>query len=120
MHIRRRELIVGGGAFAAAHIVHAETFPNPRTVVTNELGKFTVEVYPQKAPVTVKNYLAYVDGGFLNGGSVYRIVAPKNQSDVVAYKIAVIQWGLGPEREDKSPFPPIAHEDTRKIGRAHV
>ena len=116
----RRELIIGGAAFAAASLVHAETSPNPRTIVTTELGKFTIEVFPAKAPISSKNYLAYVDGGYLNGGSVYRIVAPRNQSADVAYKIAVIQWGLGPEREDKPPFPPIAHEDTRMTGLKHV
>jgi peptidyl-prolyl cis-trans isomerase A (cyclophilin A) len=120
MHIRRRELIIGGTALVTARFVHADTSSNPRTVVTTELGKFTVEVYPQKAPISSKNYLAYVDGGYLNGSSVYRIVAPKNQSDDVAYKIAVIQWGLGPEREDKPPFPPIAHEDTRTTGLKHL
>jgi len=120
MQMRRREMIVGGAAFAAARGTHAETSPNPRSVVTTELGKFTVEIYPQKAPISSKNYLAYVDGGYLNGSSVYRIVAPKNQGDDVAYKIAVIQWGLGPEREDKPPFPPITHEDTRTTGLKHV
>ena len=118
--MRRREIIVGGMALAAAHIVRAETSPDPRTVVTTELGKFTVEVSPRKAPISAKNYLAYVDGGYLNGGSVYRIVAPKNQGDDVAYKIAVVQWGLGPEHEDKPPFPPIAHEDTRATGLKHL
>ena len=120
MHMRRRALIVGGAAFAAARGLHAETSPNPRTVVTTELGKFTIEVYPAKAPISSKNYLAYVDGRYLNGSSVYRIVAPKNQGDDVAYKIAVNQWGLGPEREDNPPFPPIAHEDTRTTGLKHL
>jgi peptidyl-prolyl cis-trans isomerase A (cyclophilin A) len=116
----RRELMIGAAAFAAARIAHAETSTNPRTVVTTELGKFTIQVDPAKAPISSKNYLAYVDGGYLNGSSVYRIVAPKNQGDDVAYKIAVIQWGRGPEREDQPPFPPIAHEDTRATGLKHL
>jgi peptidyl-prolyl cis-trans isomerase A (cyclophilin A) len=116
----RRELIIGGTALVTARFVHADTSSNPRTVVTAELGKFTVEVYPAKAPISSKNYLAYVDAGYLNGSSVYRIVAPKNQGDDVAYKIAVIQWGLGPEREATPPFPPIAHEDTRTTGLKHL
>jgi peptidyl-prolyl cis-trans isomerase A (cyclophilin A) len=118
--MRRRELIIGGTAFAATRIVHADALPNPSTIVTTELGKFTVEVFPRKAPITVRNYLAYVDGGYLNGGSIYRIVAPKNQSDDVAYKIAVIQWGSGPERADNPPFPPIPLEDTRTTGLKHL
>ena len=118
--MRRRDLIIGGTAFAAAKLTHADEQPNPRTIVTTELGKFTIEVYPRKAPISARNYLAYVDGGYLNGSSIYRIVAPKNQSDEVTYKIAVVQWGMGPEREDNPPFPPIAHEDTRMTGLKHV
>jgi peptidyl-prolyl cis-trans isomerase A (cyclophilin A) len=118
--MRRRELIIGGTAFAATRIVRADTSSNPRTVVTTDLGKFTVEVFPEKAPISTRNYLAYVDGGYLNGSSVYRIVAPKNQSDDVAYKIAVIQWGRGPERADNPPFPPIALENTRTTGLKHL
>jgi len=119
MHLNRRGLIVGGAAFATARIVRADT-PNLRTIVTTELGKFTIEVYPDKAPISSKNYLAYVDGGYLNDSSIYRIVAPRNQGDDVAYKIAVIQWGRGPERADNPPFPPIAHEDTRTTGLHHL
>jgi peptidyl-prolyl cis-trans isomerase A (cyclophilin A) len=121
----RRELMIGAAAFATASIARAETSPNPRpvnpqTIVTTELGKFTIDVYPEKAPISSKNYLAYVDGGYLNGSSVYRIVAPKNQGDDVAYKIEVVQWGRGPDSADNPPFPPIAHEDTRTTGLKHV
>jgi hypothetical protein len=52
--MRRRELIIGGTAFAATRIVRAETSPNPRTIVTTELGKFTVEAFPQEAPITAR------------------------------------------------------------------
>jgi peptidyl-prolyl cis-trans isomerase A (cyclophilin A) len=112
--------MIGGTTFAATRILRADPLSNPRTVVITELGKFTVEVFPRKAPITARNYLAYVDGGYLNGSSVYRIVAPKNQSDDVAFKIAVIQWGRGPERADNPPFPPIALEHTRTTGLKHV
>jgi peptidyl-prolyl cis-trans isomerase A (cyclophilin A) len=118
--MRRRDLIIGATALGATRMVRADTAPDPRTIVTTELGKFTVEVYPRRAPISANNYLAYVDGGYLNGGSVYRIVAPRNQGDGVPYKIAVIQWGMGPEREDNPPFPPIAHEDTRMTGLKHL
>lgn len=115
----RRDVIIGGVAFAAAGFARADQ-ANPRTVVKTELGSFTVEVYEHQAPVTAKNYLAYVDGGYLNGGSVYRIVAPQNQGAEVRYKIAVIQWGRGPERADSPPFPPIPLEDTRTTGLKHL
>jgi peptidyl-prolyl cis-trans isomerase A (cyclophilin A) len=121
--MRRRELIVGCTALAVTHIAQAampEPSPNPRTVVTTELGRFVVEVYERQAPITAKNYLAYVDGGYLNGSTVYRIVAPRNQPNDLKHKIAVVQWGADPLDPSRSPFPPIPHEDTRMTGLKHV
>ncbi len=37
-------------------------------------GPFTVELYPKEAPVTVENFLKYVDDGFFDGTIFHRIV----------------------------------------------
>lgn len=37
-------------------------------------GAFTVELFPQEAPVTVENFLKYVDDGFFDGTIFHRIV----------------------------------------------
>jgi len=37
-------------------------------------GAFTVELYPQEAPVTVENFLRYVDDGHFDGTIFHRIV----------------------------------------------
>ncbi len=37
-------------------------------------GGFTVELYPEEAPVTVENFLAYVDEKFFDGTIFHRIV----------------------------------------------
>jgi peptidyl-prolyl cis-trans isomerase A (cyclophilin A) len=116
--MRRRDLIIGGTAFTAAKLAHAAD-ANPHAVITTELGSFTVEIYPRQAPITAKNFLAYIDGGYLNNSSVYRIVAPRNQPDEVKYKIYVVQWGTDPKHPNDTPFPPIPHEDTRTTGLKH-
>ncbi|MFQ5992653.1 MAG: peptidylprolyl isomerase [Nitrospiraceae bacterium] len=46
---------------------------NPKVVFSTTWGRFTVELYPDKAPVTVKNFLAYVDGGFYDGTVFHRV-----------------------------------------------
>lgn len=38
------------------------------------LGGFTVELYEREAPVTVANFLAYVDAGFFDGTVFHRVV----------------------------------------------
>lgn len=37
-------------------------------------GAFSVELFPKEAPVTVENFLAYVDEGFFDGTIFHRIV----------------------------------------------
>ena len=56
------------GAFAANP---AET--SNVHLITN-LGEIEIELYPEKAPVTVKNFLAYVDAGFYNGTIFHRVI----------------------------------------------
>lgn len=41
--------------------------------ITNQ-GEFVVELYPQKAPKTVANFLKYVDEGFYNGTIFHRVI----------------------------------------------
>ena len=89
------------------------------TRVETALGSFVIAVDPSVAPRTVANYLAYVDGGFLDKGSVYRIVTLANQPPETKHKIEVIQWGMNLPDDKAPPFAPIAHETTRETGLRH-
>jgi len=89
------------------------------TRVDTELGAFVVAVDPAKAPITVANYLAYVDARQLDGGKVYRIVTPANQSAETKHKIEVVQWGRHQADDEQAPRPPIAHETTAMTGIKH-
>ncbi len=40
-------------------------------VIETTLGKFTIRLFADKAPVTVKNFLEYVDAGFYDGTVFY-------------------------------------------------
>ena len=99
------------GAWAATPIV---------TRVDTALGSFEITVDPAVAPRTVANYLAYVDGRFLDGGSVYRIVTLANQTPETRHKIEVVQWGMKLSDGKAPPFEPIAHESTRETGLRHL
>lgn len=39
------------------------------------LGDFTIELYPEKAPITVKNFLSYIDEGFYNDTIFHRVIS---------------------------------------------
>jgi peptidyl-prolyl cis-trans isomerase A (cyclophilin A) len=114
-----RRQVLGLVAGAAAGLPSLAATP-VRTRVETTLGAFIIEVDPAVAPITVANYLRYVDGGFLDKASVYRIVTLANQSPETRHKIEVIQWGMKLEDDQKPPFPPIAHETTRETGLRHL
>ncbi len=46
----------------------------PKVVFTTSVGEFTVELYPDKAPKTVENFLEYVNSGFYDGTAFHRVV----------------------------------------------
>ncbi|WP_421737143.1 peptidylprolyl isomerase [Caulobacter sp.] len=107
----RRALVLG---LATLPLVAAA--PGPvRVTLATELGPIVVELYPDKAPITVANFLAYADRHLLDGGSFYRTVGPKNDNNPAT--ISVIQGGLN---RDDSPLPAIAHETTRVTGIRHT
>ena len=93
--------------------------PAVRTRVETALGSFVIAVDPQVAPVTVANYLAYVDARHLDGGAVYRIVTLANQTPETKHKIEVVQWGMNTPDDKPAPFAPIVHETTRQTGLRH-
>ncbi len=89
----------------------------PRVILRTALGDIRLELYPEQAPVTAQNFLRYVDAGLYEGASFYRVVREGNQPND-AFKIAVIQGGLGMEPDERR-FEPIPHETTRTTGLRH-
>jgi len=47
---------------------------NPSVVVKTSMGSFTIELHADKAPVTVENFLRYVDDGFYSGTLFHRVI----------------------------------------------
>jgi peptidyl-prolyl cis-trans isomerase A (cyclophilin A) len=89
---------------------------NPVITISTELGEINVELFNVEAPVTVANFLQYVDSSLFIDGSFYRVVTMGNQPrDSV--KIAVIQGGR--QGSGSRGFAPIEHENTGKTGILH-
>jgi peptidyl-prolyl cis-trans isomerase A (cyclophilin A) len=92
--------------------------PKPvRVVIRTDKGDIELELDAARAPVTVANFLRYVDAKLYDGGRFHRTVTPDNQPDKKV-KIEVIQAGLAPERE-KDAFHAIKLERTRDTKLAH-
>lgn len=47
---------------------------NPQVLLKTTKGDITIELYPEKAPVTVKNFLSYVNEKFYDGTIFHRVI----------------------------------------------
>ncbi len=54
--------------------VFAEGASAPRVILETSMGRIALELYPDKAPKTLKNFLQYVDDGFYDGTIFHRVI----------------------------------------------
>ncbi len=47
---------------------------NPKVIMKTSMGDITIELYPDKAPITVKNFFSYVDEKFFDGTIFHRVM----------------------------------------------
>ena len=94
----------------------AQTKPQPgivRVRVETSAGAFMLGLNARRAPQTVKNFLAYVDDGRLEGQDIYRVARARN-----APHIGFVQGGI---RSDATRIlPPFPLETTRQTGLKHL
>jgi peptidyl-prolyl cis-trans isomerase A (cyclophilin A) len=114
MLLRRTLLALAAALAVTPSLADAQT-PNPRVIITTTEGAMTIELYPDKAPITVANFLKYVDRKLYDGATFYRASKPKGQ---VANDYGTIQGGL--QNNPRKVLPPIAHESTLKTGLKHI
>ena len=88
---------------------------NIPVVIETNRGDIYLELYANQAPVTVTNFLSYVDSGLYQNSWFYRTVTLENQP-LNEIKIEVIQGGL---YDETSMLPEIAHETTTQTGIRH-
>ncbi len=93
---------------------------NPRVVMETPEGAITLELYPEAAPLTVANFLRYVDAGAFDGAHFYRVVRPGNDPLVSAIQGGLwTPWEDGMDPDYEAPFPSIVHETTQMSGLSH-
>ena len=89
----------------------------PRVTIRTDLGEIQVELDAKAAPITVTNFLRYVEAGLYNGGMFHRTVTLSNQP-TNSIKIEVIQAQANPAQSNAFPAP-ILLERTRDTGLRH-
>jgi peptidyl-prolyl cis-trans isomerase A (cyclophilin A) len=94
------------------------SYKNPHVLIETQLGDIEVELFPDKAPKTVAAFLSYVDSGFYNKTSFYRVL--KTEELPSATNTGIIQGGMWQTKPDKKiTIPGIEHETTKQSGLTH-
>ncbi|MEX2529449.1 MAG: peptidylprolyl isomerase [Gemmatimonadota bacterium] len=86
--------------------------------IETELGPIVAELYPDQAPLTVANFLRYVDANAYRDAQFHRTVREDNEPDD-SIRIAVVQIGRNPESQRDPTFPAIPLERTSQTGLHH-
>lgn len=85
--------------FAFVFSVSAQA-ANPRVEMKTSQGTLIIELYQDKAPKTVKNFLQYAKDGFFNGTVFHRVIPD----------FMIQGGGFGPDMSEKATREPIQNE----------
>lgn len=114
--LTRRATLAGGlattaGAAAIASAAWAQA-DQVRVVLKTAKGPITLQLELAKAPITVRNFLRYVDMKLLDGSDFYRVSHVPNAPDH-----GLVEGGL--RGNPRKVLKAIAHESTAKTGLTH-
>ncbi len=90
---------------SAAEEAGKEISAKPTVIMETSEGKIRVELFADKAPVTVKNFLQYVDEGFYNGTIFHRVIEG----------FMIQGGGFTPDMQQKTTRPPIKNEASAEL-----
>jgi cyclophilin family peptidyl-prolyl cis-trans isomerase len=98
--MRSARVLIASLLLIAGLAAHAEDGAKPRVQVVTSMGNFVIELDPDRAPLTVANFLEYVRAGFYSGTVFHRVIAN-----------FIAQAGAFDEKYgEKQPRPTISNE----------
>jgi peptidyl-prolyl cis-trans isomerase B (cyclophilin B) len=80
--------------------IPASAAQTPQVVLETSMGDITLELYPDKAPATVKNFLSYVDEKFYDGLVFHRVIRG----------FMIQGGGMDAQMKEKATHAPILNE----------
>ena len=106
----RRRLLAAAGVLAAGPAWGQAA--RTRVRLETDKGVIVAELADDKAPITVANFLRYVDTRRMDGAVFYRASRAPG-----APTVGLIEAGV---KDPRKLFPPIAHEATTTTGLKHL
>ncbi len=82
-----------------------EQLDNPRVLMKTSDGDIVIELYAEKSPVTVENFLSYVDAGYYDGTVFHRVIS----------NFMIQGGGFTSEMKEKLTRDPIVNESSNKL-----
>jgi len=89
----------------AALAAEQSPLPNPQVVIKTSEGDITLRLFRDKAPLTVDNFLAYVDAGFYNGTIFHRVIP----------NFMIQGGGMLPDMTEKPTNDPVKNESKNRL-----
>lgn len=96
-------LLLGLGSAFNSQPAAAQQAPangNPSVVIHTSMGDIGLELYADKAPVSVENFIRYANTGFYDGTVFHRVIS----------HFMIQGGGLTPDLQDKPTSEPIVNE----------
>jgi cyclophilin family peptidyl-prolyl cis-trans isomerase len=93
-------LVLQAPAASPAAESGATPFPGPVVVLDTALGKITIGLYKDKAPITVDNFLKYVRSGHYDGTVFHRVMPG----------FMIQAGGMDPDMTERPTRPPVKNE----------
>ena len=92
--------LIAAIALLVSSLSFAAQAQNPQVEMRTSMGVIVLELQPENAPETVKNFLQYVNDGFYNGTIFHRVIAD----------FMVQGGGFTADMQQKKTRAPIKHE----------
>ncbi len=92
-------------SFTIVYPPFAGAAENPIVIVETSKGSISIELFEKKAPVTVKNFLTYVNDGFYDNLIFHRVIP----------KFMIQGGGLNAEMKEKATKSPIKNEAKKEL-----
>ena len=80
------------------------TAANPVVTVETSMGNFDIELYQDKAPITVKNFLDYVDAKQFDGTIFHRVIGQEGSGNDFMIQGGGFLPGMAGEKKTKAPI----------------